>query len=114
MWPGQAVTGVHVGSDRGALARLPDDVAASLRRAYAGELAVRLPLLRALRDDPRPDLEEARRAAHALASSAAVLGEADGSRAARELEDLLVSGASAADLRAPARDVVALLERWQA
>lgn len=102
-----------MGGEAGALTRLPEDAVASLRRAFAGELAERLPLLRDLRDAAAPDREAARRAAHALASSAAVVGEADASHAARALEVRLVEGAGLEDLRAAADEVVGLLEGWQ-
>ena len=63
---------------------LPPEVVASLRDAFAGEVQDRLPRLLALLDGPPgPD---ALRDAHALGSSAVVVGEADASRAARALE----------------------------
>lgn len=103
-----------MGGEAGALTRLSDDAVASLRRAFAGELAERLPALRALHDGSLSDLDLVRRAAHSLASSAAVVGAAEAARAARSLEELLVAGAPLEDLRAPAGGVVALLEGWQA
>lgn len=63
---------------------LPPEALASLRDAFAGEVEDRLPRLLALLDGPPgPD---ALRDAHALGSSAVVVGEAEASRAARALE----------------------------
>lgn len=102
-----------MGGEAGALTRLSDDAVASLRLAFAGELAERLPVLRALCDGSLSDLDLVRRAAHSLASSAAVVGAAEAARAARSLEEQLVAGAAVEDLRAPASGVVALLGGWQ-
>ena len=75
---------------------LPPEALAGLREAFAGEVAARLPRLQELLvAPPGPD---ALRDAHALGSSAVVVGEADASRAARALEAEL--GADAPD---PAR-----------
>ena len=63
---------------------LPPEALASLREAFAGEVEDRLPRLLTLLDGaPGPD---ALRDAHALGSSAVVVGEAEASRAARALE----------------------------
>ena len=63
---------------------LPPEAVAGLRDAFAGEVAARLPRLMELLDGPPgPD---ALRDAHALGSSAVVVGEADASRTARALE----------------------------
>jgi len=63
---------------------LPPEALASLRDAFAGEVEDRLPRLLALLDGPPgPD---ALRDAHALGSSAVVVGEAEASRTARALE----------------------------
>ena len=63
---------------------LPPEAVASLREAFAGEVASRLPRLQELLDGPPgPD---ALRDAHALGSSAVVVGEPDASRTARALE----------------------------
>lgn len=63
---------------------LPPEALASLRDAFAGEVSDRLPRLLALLDGPpAPD---ALRDAHALGSSAVVVGEAEASRTARALE----------------------------
>ena len=61
---------------------------ASLHEAFAGEVADRMPRLRAV-PTARPGrelIQQARRDAHSLASSAAVVGMADVSRCARALE----------------------------
>lgn len=70
-----------------------------LREAFAGELAARLPRLEALTDRPA-----ARRDAHTLASSAAVVGEPEISRLARAVEADLDGG--------PRAELVALLRAW--
>lgn len=63
---------------------LPPEAIAGLREAFAGEVASRLPRLQALLDGPPgPD---SLRDAHALGSSAVVVGEPDASRTARALE----------------------------
>ena len=63
---------------------LPPEALAGLREAFAGEVASRLPRLLTLLDaPPGPD---SLRDAHALGSSAVVLGELDASRTARALE----------------------------
>ncbi len=63
---------------------LPPEALASLREAFAGEVEDRLPrLLALLAGPPGPD---ALRDAHALGSSAVVVGEAEASRTARALE----------------------------
>lgn len=68
---------------------LPPAAVAGLREAFAGEVAARLPRLQALAD-PLVDVEQAVRDAHALGSSAVVVGESEASRCARALEaDLL-------------------------
>lgn len=63
---------------------LPPEAVAALREAFAGEVQDRLPRLLALLDEPPgPD---ALRDAHALGSSAVVVGEPAASRTARALE----------------------------
>lgn len=63
---------------------LPPEAVAGLREAFADEVRARLPRLLALLDGPPgPDVL---RDAHALASSAVVVGELDASRSARALE----------------------------
>lgn len=79
---------------------LPDDVVRSLREAFGAEVALRLPQLRG--EDPEAVLH----AAHALASSAWVVGERAVSVLARAVEDQLVEGGPATDLPA----LVAALE----
>jgi HPt (histidine-containing phosphotransfer) domain-containing protein len=70
---------------------LPPEARAGLRRAYASELAERLPRLQAaVRSGQESLLREAVRDAHSLGSSAAVMGEPGASRAARAAEALLV------------------------
>jgi HPt (histidine-containing phosphotransfer) domain-containing protein len=63
---------------------LPAEAVASLRDAFRGEVEDRLPRLLALLDG-QPG-EGALRDAHALGSSAVVVGEAEASRTARALE----------------------------
>lgn len=70
-----------------------------LRRAFAGELAERLPRLEAL-----TDRTAARRDAHTLASSATVVGEPEISRLARAVEADLDGG--------PREQLLALLRAW--
>ena len=63
---------------------LPPEAVASLREAFAEEVAARLPRLLTLLDGPvQPD---SLRDAHALGSSAVVVGENEASRTARALE----------------------------
>jgi HPt (histidine-containing phosphotransfer) domain-containing protein len=77
----QAVAG---SASRPARRALPPQAVAELREAFAGEVEGRLPrLLELLDGPPGPD---ALRDAHALGSSAVVVGEADASRCARALE----------------------------
>ena len=72
---------------------LPPEALASLRDAFRDEVEARLPRLLALLDGPPgPD---SLRDAHALGSSAVVVGEAEASRTARALEAEL--GADAPD-----------------
>ena len=74
-----------------ALRRLPDAARAGLVEAFAGEVAERLPRLQeAVADGSAELLAAAVRDAHSLGSSAAVVGEADASRAARAVEALLL------------------------
>jgi HPt (histidine-containing phosphotransfer) domain-containing protein len=72
-------------------ARLPATAVAALREAFAGEVAERLPRLRAAADSGDPALLAAAvRDAHALGSSSVVVGEADASRCARAAERVLL------------------------
>jgi HPt (histidine-containing phosphotransfer) domain-containing protein len=63
---------------------LPPAALAGLRDAFAGEVADRMPRLLRLLDGPPGS--DALRDAHALGSSAVVVGETDASRCARALE----------------------------
>ncbi|HUR51766.1 MAG TPA: Hpt domain-containing protein [Mycobacteriales bacterium] len=78
----------------GARNALPPDVAQTLRRAFAGEVAARLPHLR-----DAADLELARLDVHTLASSAVVVGEQDLGVLARQVEDQLAQGDVTGDLQ---------------
>jgi HPt (histidine-containing phosphotransfer) domain-containing protein len=84
----------------GAQRALPEEVAQSLRQAFAAERDVRLPMLR----DPDGVLH----ASHALASSAWVIGEREISTLARSVEESLEAGTEPADLPA----LLDALERW--
>lgn len=92
--------------------RLPPSALAELRQAFAGELAGRLASLRdavGTGDDVR--LREAVRDAHSLASSAAVVGEADAARTARAAEVLLSERPDGAP---PSRQLVRTVEHLAA
>jgi HPt (histidine-containing phosphotransfer) domain-containing protein len=67
---------------------LPPEAVASLRAAFAGEVATRLPRLLTLLDEglDGPGDADCLRDAHALGSSAVVVGEPEVSRTARALE----------------------------
>lgn len=95
--------------------RLPAHALASLREAFADELAERLPRLQAVaRDWPDGLREQALRDAHSLASSAAMMGEADASRAARAAEALLAAGSGdGALLRARVDELSGCLAGWR-
>jgi HPt (histidine-containing phosphotransfer) domain-containing protein len=80
---------------QGARNALPDEVAQSLRQAFAAERDARLPHLRSLEE---PDTVQ--RDAHALASSAWVVGEREISVLARAVEEDLEAGAQPGDLAA--------------
>ena len=104
---------------RAALRRLPPAAVAGLREAFAGELAERLPRLRAAAASGDVALLAAAvRDAHSLGSSAAVVGEADASRAARAAESELLAHAVApgertlAALRGHGADLSAALDGW--
>ena len=92
---------------------LPPEAVAGLREAFAGEVEARLPRLLTLLDGPAgPD---ALRDAHALGSSAVVVGERDASRTARALEAEL--GADAPDpgrCAALVRELAGHLHAWTA
>jgi HPt (histidine-containing phosphotransfer) domain-containing protein len=105
--------------------RLPDTLSASLERAFAGEVAERLPRLLAAADELSQRRDAAGRVvsdAHALASSAAVVGAAEAASAARECEHLLtpytqdgVVPASVADRATDAAEEMrAALSSWHA
>lgn len=78
----------------GARGALPDDVTRSLREAFGAEVELRLPQLRSA------DADAVLHAAHALASSAWVVGEREISVLARSVEDQLLDGGPATDLPA--------------
>ena len=89
---------------------LPPEALAGLREAFAGEVAQRLPrLLELLDGPPGPD---ALRDAHALGSSAVVVGENDASRTARALEAELGGGADPAQLEVLVRRLADQLGAW--
>jgi HPt (histidine-containing phosphotransfer) domain-containing protein len=72
--------------------RLPDTLTASLEQAFAGEVAERLPRLLAAAErlsEPGGAAGQVVSDAHALASSAAIVGEDFAAQAARECELLL-------------------------
>lgn len=79
-----------------ALPGLPAEAVASLRAAFAGEVADRLPRLAAaaagqVDSADSEDFAVVLRDAHTLGSSAAVVGAVEASRTARELEELLIA-----------------------
>ena len=88
---------------QGARDALPDEVAQSLRQAFAAERDGRLPHLRDSGDDGLV-LHDA----HALASSAWVVGEREISVLARAVEEDLEAGSEPGDLSA----LVVALERY--
>ena len=85
----------------GAQRALPEEVAQSLRQAFAAERDVRLPML--------ADPDGALHAAHALASSAWVVGEREISTLARSVEERIEAGDEPTDLAA----LVQALERYR-
>lgn len=88
----QDVAGPSVTTPRGQVPgprpALSEELMASLREAFSGEVEDRMPRLRGVVGAiaGRELLQQARRDAHSLASSAAVVGLADVSRCARALE----------------------------
>ena len=90
---------------------LPPEALAGLRQAFADEVEARLPRLLTLLDaPPGPD---ALRDAHALGSSAVVVGEPDASRTARALEAELGAAAPDQDRCAElVRELAARLGAW--
>ena len=89
---------------------LPPEAVAGLREAFAGEVTTRLPrLLQLLGGPPGPD---ALRDAHALGSSAVVVGENDASRTARALEAELGGDADPAEVQRLVRELAAQLGAW--
>jgi HPt (histidine-containing phosphotransfer) domain-containing protein len=90
---------------------LPPAALQALREAFAGEVAVRLPRLTALLSAaPGPD---ALRDAHALGSSAVIVGEPDAARAARALEaELDAALPDRAHVVALVRQLAEQLEPW--
>lgn len=83
---------------------------AGLADAFAGEVAARLPALLAAVTRLPDAVAEATTHAHTLASSAAILGEAEASRAARACEELLLPYATGPLPAAVASDAAALAE----
>jgi HPt (histidine-containing phosphotransfer) domain-containing protein len=77
-----AVEGVHSVSD----------AHATLRETFAGEVAARLPRLEALRDGDQSVVEDARRDAHTLGSSAIIVSEPEIARLAHAVELELAAG----------------------
>ena len=97
--------------------RLPAAALAGLQEAFAAEVAERLPRLRAAVDAGDPaGLDDVVRDAHALGSSAAVMGEPEASRSARAAEALLVESPRRPDvvdaLRAHVDDLARELAGW--
>lgn len=92
---------------------LPPEALAGLREAFAAEVETRLPRLLELLDGaPCPD---ALRDAHALGSSAVVVGEADASRTARALETELGADTPRPErIAALVRELDARLGAWVA
>jgi HPt (histidine-containing phosphotransfer) domain-containing protein len=80
----------HVPAQR-AGTRLPESALAGLREAFAGEVAERLPRLRAAASTPDPaTLRDALRDVHTLGSSAYVVGADEAARTARAAEAVLL------------------------
>jgi HPt (histidine-containing phosphotransfer) domain-containing protein len=90
---------------------LPPEALAELREAFAGEVESRLPRLLELRDDrPGPD---ALRDAHALGSSAVVVGEVEASRCARALEaELAIDAPASARVAELVQELADHLSGW--
>lgn len=90
---------------------LPAEALSGLRDAFTDEVASRLPrLLLMLEGPPGPD---ALRDAHALGSSAVVVGEADASRCARAIEaELMTDVPDQARLATLVRELAAHLGGW--
>jgi len=102
---------------RAATRRLPAAALAGLQEAFVAEVADRLPRLRDAVDSGDPTrLDDVVRDAHALGSSAAVMGEPAASRAARAAEALLVEQPRRDDvldaLRAHVDDLARELSGW--
>lgn len=79
------------------LRRLPPQAREGLAEAFRSEVSARLPRLQAVADGKATaaELEQARRDAHTLGSSATVLGEPSAAQCARALEVELAGGGSA-------------------
>lgn len=90
---------------------LPAEALSGLRDAFADEVASRLPRLLLLLDaPPGPDTL---RDAHALGSSAVVVGETEASRCARALEtELMTEEPDRARLATLVRELAAHLGGW--
>ena len=81
-------------ADDGAAARAHPvaDALDALRETFAGEIAGRLPRLQALASGHADVIEDARRDAHTIASSAIIVGEPDIARLAHAVELELAAG----------------------
>jgi HPt (histidine-containing phosphotransfer) domain-containing protein len=88
---------------------LSPELVLSLRQAFARELEERLPVLEDALAAPKADLAAARRAAHALGSSAYVVDEPDLAVLARDVEARLEEGRS---WQVQGHELVAALSRW--
>ena len=97
---------------------LPPEALAGLREAFAGEVAARLPRLQALPAGSDADLAQAVRDAHALGSSAYVVGEQEAARSARALEAELLEHTAGTPLppsaAAHVQALTVLLSPWLA
>lgn len=88
---------------------VPAGLVASLRTAFAAERDERVPALRAALAHPDAPTADARRAAHALGSSAYVVGEPDLGALARDVEARLDAGRA---WHEQGRQLLAALESW--
>jgi HPt (histidine-containing phosphotransfer) domain-containing protein len=90
---------------------LPAEALEGLREAFRGEVAARLPRLQELLAGPAGS--DALRDAHALGSSAVVVGEPEASRTARALEaELLADAPDRARVTELVRELTRRLQPW--